>query len=90
MILILKHRNLATILGFIGTFAIFHQLSSQTCFSMFCISDGDLAMLHDISRGQVKAVFPEYGGNFPSAAVDQPGVRVLTSPQVVITTKARL
>ena len=40
-----------------------------------------LAMLHDISRGQVKAVLPEYGRvTMPQATLlsDQPGVRILS------------
>ena len=74
--------NLATILGFIGTICDIPSAQlPRLAFPCFALVDGDLAMLHDISRGQVKAVFPEYGRvTFPQATLlsDQPGVRVLT------------
>ena len=58
----LETLDLATILGFIGTISVIPSAQlPRLSFPCFAVVDGELAMLHDISRGLVKAVFPEYG-----------------------------
>ena len=74
--------NLSTILGFIGTISdIPNAQLSRLSFPCFALVDNSLAMLYDISRGQVKAVLPEYGRvTMPLATLlaDRSGVRILS------------
>ena len=54
--------NLSTILGFTGSLADLPATQfSRLPFPCFAIVEGQPAMLHDITAGQVKAVLPEYG-----------------------------
>jgi subfamily B ATP-binding cassette protein HlyB/CyaB len=54
--------NLSTLMGFIGTISDLPTAQlSRLAFPCFALMDGQLAMLHDISHGQVRAVLPEYG-----------------------------
>lgn len=74
--------NLASWMGFLGTLvdvpeAQLHRLP----FPCFALLLDQPAMIHDISRGEVKAVVPEYGCiTVPLSELlqDQAGVRVLT------------
>ena len=54
--------NLSTLLGFVGTISDIPTAQlPRLAFPCFALVDGQLAMVHDISRGQVRAVLPEYG-----------------------------
>ena len=54
--------NLSTLMGFVGTISDIPTAQlPRLAFPCFALVDGQLAMLYDIARGQVRAVFPEYG-----------------------------
>jgi ATP-binding cassette subfamily B protein len=54
--------NLSTVMGFVGTISDIPTAQlPRLSFPCFALVDGQLAMLHDISRDQVRAVLPEYG-----------------------------
>ena len=74
--------NLATLLGFIGTICVIPKAQlTRLSFPCFALVDGALAMLYEISRGQVRAVLPEYGRVILPVDLllaDQPGVNILS------------
>ncbi len=54
--------NLSTLMGFFGTISDLPSAQlSRVSFPCFAICEDQLAMIHDISNGEVKAVLPEYG-----------------------------
>lgn len=74
--------NLSTVMGFVGTISDIPTAQlPRLAFPCFVIVDGQLAMLHDIARGQVRAVLPEYGRillPLDQLVGDLDGARVLT------------
>ena len=74
--------NFAVSMGFTGSLADIPEAQLlRLPFPCFVIVEGQPAMLHDISRGQVKAVLPEYGMvqmSLEDLMQGQKGARVLT------------
>jgi subfamily B ATP-binding cassette protein HlyB/CyaB len=74
--------NLATWMGFLGTLADVPEAQLHRLpFPCFALILDQPAMIHDISRTEVRAVVPEYGSlKLPLEQLTQgnPGVRVLT------------
>lgn len=54
--------NLSTLMGFVGTISVIPDaLLPRLPFPVVTLLDDQPAVIHDISRSQVKAVLPEYG-----------------------------
>ena len=54
--------NLSTLMGFVGTISDIPTAQlSRLSFLCFALVDGGLAMIHDISNGEVRAVLPSFG-----------------------------
>lgn len=54
--------NLSTVMGFVGTISDIPTAQlPRLAFPCFALVEGQLAMLHDVSHGQVRAVLPEFG-----------------------------
>ena len=74
--------NLATLMGFTGTISDLPETQlTRLPFPCFAIVMGQPAMLHDVSRGEVKAVLPEYGRvtfSLDELTESQGGARILT------------
>ena len=74
--------NLAVMMGFTGTISNIPEAQlARLPFPCFVLLEGQPTMLHDISRGQVKAVLPEFGMvqlSLSDFMGDQGGARVLT------------
>ncbi len=74
--------NLSTMMGFVGSISEIpeYQLPRLT-FPCIAFVQGEPAVLHEISRGEVKAVLPEYGRvnlSLENLLEGQPGLQVLT------------
>lgn len=74
--------NLSTLMGFVGTISDIPAAQlARLPFPCMAIVFGQPAVLHDIQRGEVKAVMPEYGSVILSTeelTADQAGARILT------------
>ena len=73
--------NLSTILGFTGSLADIPETQySRLPFPCFVVVQGQPAMIHDVQRGVVRAVLPEYGRvelPLEELSAGQSGARVL-------------
>ena len=73
--------NLSTLMGFTGSkTAVPETQFSRLPFPCFILTHGQPAMVHDITKGQVRAVLPEYGPVILSVdeiTGGQPGIEVL-------------
>ena len=74
--------NLSTLMGFVGTISVVPEgLLPRLPFPCIALVADQPAVLHDISRSEVKAVLPEYGRitlPLQQLLADAPGLRVLT------------
>lgn len=74
--------NLSTLMGFVGTIGDVPAAQlSRIPFPCFCLFEGNLAMIHDISNDNVRAVLPEYGRalfSLKELLCNQDGITVLT------------
>ena len=74
--------NLSTLMGFVGTITDIPEAQlPRLPFPCFALIEGQPAMLHEISRGKVRAVLPEYGKvqlDLATLTQEQPGARILS------------
>lgn len=74
--------NLSTLMGFVGSISDIPTAQlPRIAFPCIALMSGQLAMIHDISRGEIRAVLPEYGRvllSLDQLVAEQGGARILT------------
>ena len=74
--------NLSTVMGFVGSISDIPTAQlPRLAFPCIALISGQLALIHDISRGEIRAVLPEYGRillPLDQLVGDQGGARILT------------